>query len=43
LLYFVASCLRKNGDPRARQYYRAALGAFPLHVKALVGLLRPQR
>jgi glycosyltransferase involved in cell wall biosynthesis len=38
--YFVASCLRANGDPRARAYYREALRHWPLHARAFAGLLR---
>jgi glycosyltransferase involved in cell wall biosynthesis len=38
-LYFVGVCLRKRGDPRARQYFRDALRAYPLHFKSAVRLL----
>lgn len=38
-LYFVGVCLRKRGDPRARQYFRNALHAYPLHLKSAVRLL----
>jgi hypothetical protein len=33
-LYFVGACLRKRGDPRAGQYFRDALRAYPLHLKS---------
>ena len=39
-LYFIASCLRRNGDPRFRQYARAALRKNPLHLRAWLLLLR---
>jgi cellulose synthase/poly-beta-1,6-N-acetylglucosamine synthase-like glycosyltransferase len=38
-LYFLGVCLRKRADPRARQYFREALRAYPLHVKSAVRLL----
>lgn len=38
-LYFVGVCLRKRADPRARQYFRAALRTCPLHLKSAVRLL----
>jgi glycosyltransferase involved in cell wall biosynthesis len=38
-LYFVGVCLRNRADPRARQYFRDALSAYPLHFKSLVRLL----
>lgn len=38
-LYFVGVCLRKRGDPRAKQYFRAALRANPLHLKSAVRFL----
>lgn len=44
--YFVAACLRRNGNVRAAHYYREALRANPLHLKALAGwllALRPRR
>lgn len=37
-LYFIGSCLRRQGDRRARKYFREALSAFPLHIRSLVGL-----
>jgi glycosyltransferase involved in cell wall biosynthesis len=38
-LYFVGACLRSRADPRARQYFRDALRANPLHLKSAVRLL----
>lgn len=38
-LYFVGACLRERGDPRARQYFREALRAQPLHLKSALRLL----
>jgi glycosyltransferase involved in cell wall biosynthesis len=38
-LYFVGVCLRNRADPRARQYFRDALRANPLHLKSAVRLL----
>jgi glycosyltransferase involved in cell wall biosynthesis len=38
--YFLASVLRHRDTTAARAYYRKALSAFPLHLKALVGYLR---
>jgi glycosyltransferase involved in cell wall biosynthesis len=37
--YFIGACLRRRADPRARAYFRAALRAYPLHVRAAVRLL----
>jgi glycosyltransferase involved in cell wall biosynthesis len=39
-LYFLASCLRRNGDPRYRDYARAALRRHPLHLRSWLLLLR---
>lgn len=38
-LYFLGRCLQKNKDPRARQYFVEALKAYPLHLKAVAGLI----
>jgi Glycosyl transferase family 2 len=38
-LYFIGACLRDRDDPRARQYFRDALRANPLHVKSALRLL----
>ncbi len=38
-LYFIGSCLSKRKDPQARRYYRKALRANPLHIKAAIRLL----
>ena len=38
-LYFVGVCLRNRADPRARQYFRDAWRANPLHWKSAVRLL----
>ena len=38
-LYFIGTCLRKRGDARAQRYFKDALRANPLHVKAAVRLL----
>ncbi len=38
-LYFLGACLRERADPRARQYFRDALRAYPLHLKSAVRLL----
>jgi glycosyltransferase involved in cell wall biosynthesis len=38
-LYFVGACLRNRADPRARQYFRDAWRANPLHWKSAVRLL----
>ena len=38
-LYFVGACLRSRADNRARQYFRDALRANPLHLKSAVRLL----
>ena len=38
-MYFVGVCLRRRADPRARQYFRDALRANPLHLKSAVRLL----
>lgn len=39
-LYFIASCLRRNGDARYRRYARAALRRDPLHLRAWLLLVR---
>lgn len=39
-LYFMASCLRRNGDLRYKQYARAAVGRDPLHLRSWLLLLR---
>ena len=39
-LYFIAEALRRNGDRRARKYFRAAITASPLFVRAWVRLLQ---
>jgi glycosyltransferase involved in cell wall biosynthesis len=39
-LYFLASCLRRNGDGRYRQYARAALRRNPLHLRSWFLLMR---
>jgi glycosyltransferase involved in cell wall biosynthesis len=38
-LYFVGACLRERADPRAREYFRDAWRANPLHWKSAVRLL----
>ncbi|MCU1229816.1 MAG: glycosyl transferase, partial [Acidobacteria bacterium] len=38
--YFLASCLRRNGDRRYRQYARAALRRNPLHLRSWLLLMR---
>jgi hypothetical protein len=38
-LYFVGSCLRRNGDKRARGYFEKALRAWPFHLRSLYRLL----
>jgi hypothetical protein len=38
--YFIGECLRRNGDRRCREYFRQAIGRFPLHLKAWVRLLQ---
>jgi glycosyltransferase involved in cell wall biosynthesis len=40
-LYFLASCLRRNGDPRWRDYARSALRSDPLHLRSRLLLLKP--
>ena len=39
-LYFIASCLRRNGDLRYKQYARAALRRDPLHLRSWLLLMR---
>lgn len=39
-LYFIASCLRRNGDMRYKQYARAALRRNPLHLRSWLLLMR---
>lgn len=38
-LYFIGSCLRKNRDPLAREYFRKAWMACPCHVKSALRLI----
>lgn len=38
-LYFLGVCLRKRADPAAANYFRQALRANPLHLKAALRLL----
>lgn len=38
-LYFVGTCLRNRGDPRAARYFRKALRTNPLHLKSALRLL----
>ncbi|PYT09198.1 MAG: hypothetical protein DMF60_03020 [Acidobacteria bacterium] len=38
-LYFIGVCLNRRGDPQARNYFRQALQAFPLHVKSAARLV----
>jgi hypothetical protein len=38
--YFIGEVLRRNGDPRARRYLRAAIAASPLTLKAWVRWLQ---
>jgi glycosyltransferase involved in cell wall biosynthesis len=42
-LYFVASCLRRERDPRWRGYARRALAKNPLHLRAWALLVRPRK
>lgn len=39
-LYFIASCLRRNGDMRYKRYAREAVRRDPLHARAWLLLLR---
>jgi glycosyltransferase involved in cell wall biosynthesis len=39
--HFLASCLRRNGDPRWRGYARSALRCDPLHWRTWLLLLKP--
>jgi glycosyltransferase involved in cell wall biosynthesis len=39
-LYFIASCLRRNGDMRYKQYAREALRRNPLHLRSWLLLMR---
>ncbi|HET7434384.1 MAG TPA: glycosyltransferase family A protein [Thermoanaerobaculia bacterium] len=39
-LYFIASCLRRNGDVRYKRYARAALRSNPLNARAWLLFLR---
>lgn len=39
-LYFIASCLRRNGDARSRRYAREAVRRDPLYLRAWTMLLR---
>jgi glycosyltransferase involved in cell wall biosynthesis len=38
-LYFIGECLNRRGDPRARNYFKQALHAFPLHFKSAARLV----
>jgi glycosyltransferase involved in cell wall biosynthesis len=38
-LYFIGACLRRNGNPRCRHYFRGCLAANPFHVRARLALL----
>lgn len=38
-LYFIGVCLNRRGDPQARNYFRQALHAFPLHFKSAARLV----
>jgi len=38
--YFIGSCLRQRGDPRAQQYFFKALRAKPLHLMAALRVLQ---
>jgi glycosyltransferase involved in cell wall biosynthesis len=38
-LYFIGMCLDRRGDPHARNYFRKALQAFPLHFKSAARLV----
>lgn len=33
-LYFIGACLRKQGDGRARDYFRKSLRTYPLHLRS---------
>lgn len=37
-LYFIGACLNRKHDPQARDYFRQALRAFPLHLKSAARL-----
>jgi glycosyltransferase involved in cell wall biosynthesis len=39
-LYFIASCLRRNGDLRYKHYARAALRRNPMHLRSWLLLMR---
>jgi glycosyltransferase involved in cell wall biosynthesis len=39
--YFIASCLRRNRDPRWRDYARNAVRRDPLHLRSWLLLLKP--
>ncbi len=39
-LYFIGEALRRNGDPRAREYFRRAIGANPLLARAWVRVIQ---
>jgi glycosyltransferase involved in cell wall biosynthesis len=39
-LYFIGEALRRNGDPRARRYFREAIAASPLSLRAWVRLIQ---
>jgi glycosyltransferase involved in cell wall biosynthesis len=38
-LYFIAKCLRRNGDPAWRAYLRRALAQNPLHLRSWASLI----
>lgn len=39
-LYFIGEALRRNGDPRARRYFREAIAASPLSLRAWLRLMQ---
>lgn len=39
-LYFIGECLRRNGDYRAKEYFRACVTALPVFWKAWIRLLQ---
>lgn len=39
VLYFIGSCLRRQGNEKSREYFYAAARAYPLHLKALYRML----
>jgi glycosyltransferase involved in cell wall biosynthesis len=38
-LYFIGMCLNRRSDPKARNYFKQALQAYPLHLKSAARLL----